>query len=348
MGLRRWVRHRWERFEAGSPPQVDLIEPQNFKIKPPASAGLPHLSIGQPWSVARLAALFREAEHQPSATSIQAARIARHRLSCFWLSAPVDHLEALYGSSIGRLQRSMLAGPLIEQALASDERDWMHHIHTLFLAPNEQARQWATALALMPYAKPGQLVLTEHPDAIPDWLLPDYIKYIAPEWEGSSKRPAGLLQPVVADNSFEPMTERRGESAMAWFRDQAVLDHISALIEQYRQDSQNVDPIEELAGVRVVLGQLWLDVEPCQFQTLLQTAVGDVTLALIRSGFGQCLVDDQDHLIRQQLAERAKNLAAPDAPGVLLATLMFHSHGQVALTSVEELPEWFVEVLRDL
>ena len=114
MGLRSWIRQRLN----GDLQRIDLVAPGPVEIPPPARAGLQLDPVAAPWSVARLTDLLREAEHQPTVTTLQAARLARHRLSRFWLDAPVDQLEELYDGELGTLQRLLLQGSLVQQDLA--------------------------------------------------------------------------------------------------------------------------------------------------------------------------------------------------------------------------------------
>ena len=46
---------------------------------------------------------------------------------------------------------------------------------------------------------------------------------------------------------------------MAWFRDEAVVARMQELIEGYITDRTSKDVLQELAGLRRVLAQLWLD-----------------------------------------------------------------------------------------
>ena len=96
---------------------------------------------------------------------------------------------------------------------------------------------------------------------------------------------------------------------MAWFRDEEVLQQMLSLIQAYQKDSSSPEIIEELAGLRVVLAQLWLDVDSSQMQTLFHTPVGDITKALIQARFGRSLLDEQDQRTQKQLAQRARDLA---------------------------------------
>ena len=113
VGLRGWVRRKL----SGSSPlltsaRVDLVEPRDLPVPVPKRVGLDRWQLVQPWSIARLTSLFREATHQPSESTLLAARVARHRLSSFWIEAPVDHLQHLYEGNLGALQQLLLESPL--------------------------------------------------------------------------------------------------------------------------------------------------------------------------------------------------------------------------------------------
>ena len=317
-----------------------------MSVPVPKQIGLNSVELPQPWSVARLSALFREAAHQPSTSTLEAARIARHRLSCFWASAPVDQLESFYGSDLGELQALLLDGPLVRQGLAQDEQQWADRLRGLMAAPEQQSQQLNLLLALIPYTQPGELSLVNPLETLPAWLLPDYIGYCQPELEAELNQPAGLLEP--GRDAMEPLTERRGDDAMAWFRDQATLKHMQDLIARYSEQPDSDDLAAELAGLRVVLAQLWLDVEPIQLQTLWDTSVGEISKALIQVGLGHRLLDAQDQRARQQLVERARDLSQPNAPAVILAMMMFYPPEQIGFKTTDQLPRWFVEVLEKI
>jgi len=347
VGLRQWVRRQL----SGSSPllksvRVNLVEPRELPVPVPKRVGLDRCKLVQPWSIARLSSLFREAALQPSESTLLAARVARHCLSSFWISAPVDHLQHLYEGNLGALQQLLLECPLTRQGLAQDEQSWVQQLRDLLEDPEQDSRHLNLVLALLPYGQPGQLSLHNPLESLPDWLLSDYINYAEPELASQRTQPAGLLRP--SPETFDPLTTRRGDDAMAWFRDDEVLQQITSLIEAYQQESVSHELVEELAGVRVVLAQLWLDVEPNQLQTLFHTPAGEMTQALIKIGFGRSLVDEQDQLARDQLVVRARDFSQPNAPGVLLAMLMFYPLERVSFKSTAGLPEWFVDVLNQL
>ena len=340
MGLRSWISQRF-----GSAPQrVDLLTPTTVTIDPPSRAGIDASALPMPWSVARLQALFEAMELQPSSATDQAARLARHQLSRFWLAAPVDQLEMLYAGAIGALQRHQLKGPLVQQDLAQDEQRWRDQLLARLNDPNHAPARVNCLLAVMPYCKHGKLRLNDPLGSLPDWLLNDYSVYCEPELV----MPVGLLEPAPEAVSCLPLSDRRGEDAMVWFRDETALQRMEALINAYSGGQVSDELRLELGQLRRVIAQLWLDVEPVQLQTLDQTSVGEVTRALIRSGFGHELLDASDEQARRQLGELAADFSQPGAAGALLATLLFYAPEKVSFDSTDGLPEWCVSLLHEL
>ena len=133
---------------------------------------------------------------------------------------------------------------------------------------------------------------------------------------------------------------------MAWFRDEAVVARMQELIETFTADASNQDTWQELAGLRRGLAQLWLDVDPVQLQTLSDTAVGEVTQALIRSGFSAVLPSQDDVLAREQLTAHSIDLGTPGDAGRVVAVLLFFPPEEVQMENMEDLPPWLIEILR--
>jgi hypothetical protein len=289
----------------------------------------------------------REASLHPSALTLQAARQARHCLSVFWLVAPADHLDELYSGAIGELQRLQLAGPLVRQELARDEQRWCDQLAEQLNSADHELRHLNLLLALMPYTRPGKLALSNPLNRLPNWLLGDYIGYCEPELEAMLQEPVGLLEAAdeleeQPQSEMRPLTDQRGEEAMAWFQDEQVLSQMTALINRYSLDSSDRVVLEELSGLRCVLAQLWLDIEESQVQSLYQqTPVGLVTRSLITCNFGRELCDDQDRQTRSALTP-------PSSPAGLIAMMLFYPLGAVNVDDPEFLPNWLARELNTL
>jgi len=355
VGLRRWLKVRLGLSTDAANPglqPINLVEEAPLQLELPAQAGIDLTLVQRPWSVARLTAIVRNAQHNPSAATLQAGRQARHCLSSFWLVAPVDQLEELYGGAIGTVQRRLLEGPLPQQPLAADERQWRDQLASRLSDGSQASQQLNLLLALMPYFPPHSLTVPDALDVLPRWLLKDYVVYCEPELKAQLEGPAGLLpggaDPEAADAAVAPLSERRGEEAMAWFRDEEALSRMQALLNLYAMDPRDSETREELAALRRVAAQLWLDVDSSQLQTLYGTPVGLLTRGLITAGFGQELVDDDDLRARQLLAPLVEDLRAPRAINALLAALLFYPLASIEIEDGNALPTWLLEELRSL
>ena len=348
MGLRSWLKARLGlSADAGRPglEPINLVEEAPLQLELPEQAGIDLTLVQRPWSVARLTAIVRNAQRNPSASSLQAARQARHCLSSFWLVAPVDQLEEFYGGAIGTVQRRLLEGLLPQQPLAADERQWRDQLASRLSDGNQASQQLNLLLALMPYFPPHSLTVPDALEALPRWLLKDYVVYCEPELKAQLEGPAGLLPGTGSEDSVL-LSERRGEEAMAWFRDEEALSRMQALLNLYAMDPRDAETREELAALRRVAAQLWLDVDPSQLQTLYGTPVGLLTRGLITAGFGQELVDEDDQRARQLLAPLVEDLRAPRAINALLAALLFYPLQKIEIEDGNALPAWLLEELR--
>ena len=111
----------------------------------------------------------------------------------------------------------------------------------------------------MPYLKVGELRLDQPQDVLPSWLIEDY-------W--------CLCEPDKIVESIFPLTTKRGESATRWLHEEAVLARAVVLLNGFQLDPENLAQSKELADLRSVVAQVWLDAAPEQLQALFETPIG--------------------------------------------------------------------------
>ena len=350
MGIRGWLRDRLTQSTASPSQGLDLLTDHPGALELPELAGIDLTGAVRPWSVARLELIMREAAVNPSPATLQAARQARHCLSVFWLAAPTDQLPEFYGGPIGKLQLLQLEGPLVRLPLARDEQRWLAQLTGQLASADQKPRQHNLLLAVIPYTRPGGFSVGNPLEKLPDWLIEDYAAYCDPSLQAQLQGPVGLLeaaseeagQPVKTTlNQLQPLTEHRGDEAMAWFRDEQAVERMTDLIERYAVHPDDTEVLEELSGLRCIVAQLWLDIDSDQGENLYTTSVGGVTRALIRANFGRELVDVQDQQIRAAMTN-------PDSAEALLAMLLFYPAGSVSLSASSSLPVWLAEELDTL
>ena len=331
---------------------VDLLAAPPLALSVPRKLGLDLTVPERSWSVARLEGLFKEAALRPSEKSMDAARVARHRLSSFWLSAPVDHLDILYAGPLGDLQRLQLKGPLCHQPLSSDERQWRQLLADRMVLPAERSRLLNLILALMPYTGPGKFNLANADVVLPDWLLSDYAGHCDPVLKQKLQGPVGYLNPaadveVQDDVALPQLCSKRGQEALELLKKPENVRQAKALITLFGMAPEDRETLQELSGLRCMLAQLWLDVAPNSMVSLYSGAVGDLTAILIRAGFGGVLVDDEDHLARQNLRRCTEQLdvSEPVHYGLILATLLYFPPNKIDFSAISGLPNWLKDAL---
>ena len=229
------------------------------------------------------------------------------------------------------------------------------------LQADQASQKLNLLLAVMPYFPPRSFGVEDPLTTLPRWLLRDYVAYCQPELRHQLDGPAGLLNAAPASATppapairsaaaptLPPLTDRRGEAALNWLQDEAVITRLKALVNLYGLDPGDAGTLEELAGLRRVLAQLWLDVDGSQVAMLYQTAVGLMTRSLHTAGFGRELLDDDDRQVRRVLAPQVEDLRQPEAVKKLLALLPFCPAGSITLTAAEGVPEWLLKELSGL
>lgn len=350
--LRRWLKARLggQSLPASSGPElINLLEETPAPAAPPQQIGIDPTLQPRPWSVARLAAIFRDAQRSPSAAALQAGRHARHCLSAFWLAAPADQLNVLYSGAIGDLQRLLLEGPLPQQPLAADELEWRTALLSRVASADQGMQKINLLLALMPYAPPRTITVEDPLVSVPRWLLPDYITFCQPELKHQLEGPAGLLKPVpdprTSGATLPLLTDRRGEAAMEWFSNEEALARMQALLNLYGLDPNDAQTLRELGLLRSVVAQLWLDVDPSQVEELYRTPVGLLTRSLHTAGFGKVVLNDLDRQVRRVLGPQVADCRDPNTVKVLLALLPFTPPGGISVVQVDGIPAWLQQEL---
>ncbi|MFY7696681.1 MAG: hypothetical protein ACOVQK_10055 [Cyanobium sp.] len=375
--FRRFLR----RFTSGTPQpieEVDLVSIMPIALQAPAKLNIPLQVRDKPWSVARLHGIFLEFRRTPGIEADREARYARHCLSSFWLTAPVDQLEVLYSTALGELQRELLAHPLCSAPLASDEALWRDRLAQRLASQHDCPERTNLLLAVMPYFSPGLLRIPNPLQQVPQWLLPDYSGHCEPSLETSLRRPAGLLassspaqaisSPSCSSDELKPSAEiagpvdlhkekpnlptlsrRESADAMELFRSEAAVNRMAALINLYTIDPKDPETLKELAGLRRIIGQLWLNVEPQSMEALYRSGVGTVYRSLLRCGFGSAPLTERDLEARGALAAWVQDLNQPRAVNAMLAVLPFYPPGKIRLVGGQEcLPSWLISEMAHL
>ena len=322
-----------------------------------------------PWSATRLAGIFEDLARNPGYSSLIEARLARQCLSQFWLSAPVDQLQTLYRTPIGDCYRLMLSGTLARETLLPEEESWRDILTQRLITAFDRPETTNVLLAAMPYFVPGKMRVADPLQQVPDWLQEDYARLFDQQLLQRIARPIGLLGPagqaygaaprlgttLVAPPSqraqamppapapLPQLASRRGNEALALVQSQEYQNRMNGLINLHVIDPQDGQVQRELTELRRQLGQIWLDARPDQLEQLYASKFGRLYRDLMASGFPNVPLDQQERLLRNQLARLVADMSQPGAISALLAVLPFYGHGKLAFGGGEQhIPGWLL------
>lgn len=355
---------------------VNLVDDDSATTRRPANIGISRAPDPMPWTVSRLERIVRRANAQSQDEQfLLEARHARHCLSRFWLGAPIDQLETLYGGAIGQVYRMLLMGVLPSQPLADDENNWQQTLADRLVKDFKAPERINLLLAAMPYCQRGQLRISEPAEHLPSWLLADYASCFDDDLARQLSQPIGLLDPgIAAPPAAEaigmaepaatgieqppaapeipppPVTEPRpapllsdirGQEGFGLFRTPEFVERMGGLINLYSIDRSDAEVRQELAKLRRLIGQLWLDVAGEQLEDLYSSPVGGVYRSLLASDFGNDSLDEADMTLRSDLTELAQDQHHPANCQALLTVMMFYPQGSMQLGSGRaDLPAW--------
>ena len=284
------------------------------------------------WSASELLVVLGQPADRSDQESNRLARQARHRLSLFWLASPGDLLEQLYASDLGEVQRLCIRHPQLEGPLLADEQLWRQQLQALLQASVGQATFVSYWLALMPYLKVGELRLDQPETVLPRWLLDDYRLLCEPN-------------PCVVDPL--PLTRKRGDDAIRWLQEETVLARAVVLLNGFQLDPQAPAQAKELADLRSVVAQVWLDIAPEQLQGLFESPLGLLTRSLVTCGFNAVTINERQRAQAKALQEQLQKSSLEQVPQHLLAALLYEPALSLSCSEAD-LPGWFQEELRSM
>ena len=284
------------------------------------------------WSASELLVVLGQPADRSDQESNRLARQARHRLSLFWLASPGDLLEQLYASDLGEVQRLCIRHPQLEGPLLADEQLWRQQLQALLQASVGQATFLSYWLALMPYLKVGELRLDQPETVLPRWLLDDYRLLCEPN-------------PCVVDPL--PLTRKRGDDAIRWLQEETVLARAVVLLNGFQLDPQAPAQAKELADLRSVVAQVWLDIAPEQLQGLFESPLGLLTRSLVTCGFNAVTINERQRAQAKALQEQLQKSSLEQVPQHLLAALLYEPALSLSCSEAD-LPGWFQEELRSM
>jgi hypothetical protein len=323
-----------------------------------------------PWAVQRLRLIFEQISQSPNQQALQDAQAARLCFTRFWLSAPVDHLEVLYRGPVGEAYRLMLGGVLPALPLSAEDERWKKGLSQRLQKGFGGYETTNLLLAVMPFYDRNAMKVADPVRQLPEWLLHDYADRCDPvlREQLQSSQPAGA-RPAQHAPRLAPSTggsmggsaaapsqrrlpvfwEQGGKEALDRITDPEFLGRMSGIINLYAIDPKDNELKGELARLRRMVAQVWLDVDSEQLQSLYRTPFGQLTQNLVGSGFYKEPLSDQERTARGELAQILAEMRHPKAVNALMAALLYYPPNKVNMKGGEKfIPGWLLQEITGL
>lgn len=105
-------------------------------------------------------------------------REVRKQLADLWLKVPVDKLQTVYESDLGKGYIALLGSGIANQPLLEAERAFLNSLVNELSKGMAEQKALNHLLAAMLYCRPGQLQVQDANNCLPRWLLEDYEKFV--------------------------------------------------------------------------------------------------------------------------------------------------------------------------
>ena len=277
----------------------------------------------------------------------------RDAVVSFWLSAPMDQLEALWNGGFGALTQQMVqqltAQTVFTQGQVALRQALTQRIGDLGLS-QPLSHQFLLATFLL--SPPGLFKVADAERQLPAWLAAAYNQiYETPQSVmtvgGDAQRPQSS---TVSANSSLPNPDFGPfpQSLDALVGNRIQLNRLLGLSNLYYIDPEDQEICQELLQMRRSLSGLIESAPDQDLERIWSTDFGDRYWALVRSGVQKEPLVTSD----QQIKDRASSELNPNAgggfdrPGALrafLVAMMYYAPGSMRVEAPEQkLPGWLL------
>ena len=282
----------------------------------------------------------------------------REELANFWLSAPDDSIESLWGSLAGEATRELVA-QLSTTTYFSDEQIALRNRMGAFLQQGlQQPGAIKTLIANFLFSPPGQLRIANPEANLPNWLLQGYKVLYENEENVSFSRPIEQSQSIPASENHRQQQghflDNKSISLQEFAENRIQLNRLLGLSNLYYIDPEDQEIKSELQTLRLELSKLILESPEERLESYFQSDFGSRYWALVRSGIQKEPLSPEEKNLREQATNRLQpshggGFGTPGAINAFLVAMIFFEPGSMQVDSPEtKIPRWLLQNYHDV
>ena len=269
----------------------------------------------------------------------------RTGLAHFWLSLPVDQVEALWASGFGSVSKSLVSQLTPDFTFTQDQIQLRESIGSLLDQRGlEDPSAPQLMLATFLLSPPGLFVINNVDKFFPQWFVDSY--------NGLYKSPASVPPKSTAESTeFDLPTPDYGpnpSSLEEWSANRVHLNRLLGLSNLYYIDPDDKEVASELLDVRLSLAKAVNSCSESLLERLFSTDLGDRYWSLVRSGIQNEPLSNEDNVLKTDCVARLNpasggGFGTPRSTNAFLVAMMYFSPGEMKVDNPEnKIPSWLL------
>ena len=282
----------------------------------------------------------------------------REELANFWLSAPDDSIESLWGSLAGEATRELIA-QLTPTTYFSDEQIALRNRMGAFLQKGlQQPGAIKTLIANFLFSPPGQLRIANPEANLPNWLLQGYKVLYENEQNTGLSRPIPQNQGKPSSKEYEHQQDHflknQSNNLQEFVNNRIQLNRLLGLSNLYYIDPEDQEIKSELQTLRSELSKLILESPEGELEEYFQSDFESRYWALVRSGIQKEPLSPSEEQLRDQATNRLQpsqggGFGTPGAINAFLVAMIFFEPGSMQVDNPEtKIPRWLLQNYHDV
>lgn len=273
----------------------------------------------------------------------QPSEALRDALVRFWLSAPLDQLQALWGSPFGEASRREVRSLQTTTVFTAQQVASRDAINARLLQGGlQQPLAPQLLLAVFHYSPPGLMQVANADQQLPAWLAAAYRELYTTPLAPQVAPPQPVAAPPQPDFGAFPT------SLEALVGNRIQLNRLLGLSNLYYIDPEDQEILQELVQLRSQLADLIQRAPEASLESIWASDLGDRYWALVRSGVQKEPLSPADQS-RKDRSTQALSPAAgggfgtPGALNAFLVAMLFFEPGSMRVDGAEhKLPGWLL------
>lgn len=268
-----------------------------------------------------------------------AAEGNRDALVRFWLAAPQDQLQSLWGGPLGEASRQLIRQLSPTAAFAPQQVALRDAINKRLMQGGlQQPLAPQLLLAVFHYSPPGLMQVANADQQLPAWLAAAYHQLYDKPAAVSAQAPA---QPQPDFGVFP-------SSLQELIGNRIQLNRILGLSNLYYIDPEDQEILQELVQLRSQLADLILQAPEGGLEAIWATDLGDRYWAMVRSGVQKEPLSAADAARKQRVTQALSpasggGFGTPGAINAFLVAMLFFEPGTMKVEGAEhKLPAWLL------